>query len=94
MQKNPENEEIIDGRRIHLMPKVELNATWIGNERLKTQLAAAWLVAAKGDRPMNPVVVGPPGCGKTTLVAAMVKEMKQDLYIFQCTMDTRAEDLL
>lgn len=92
----PQNLEdrIIDGCKIHLMPKVELEGDWVGNDGLMRQLAAAWLVTGEGDRPMNPVIVGSPGCGKTSLVAAMAKELKKDLYIFQCTMDTRPEDLL
>ncbi len=91
---NNENFKTIDGCKIYLMPKVELEGQWVGNESLMRQLAAAWLVTGDGDRPMNPVIVGSPGCGKTSLVAAMAKELHQDLYIFQCTMDTRPEDLL
>ncbi len=89
-----QDEVLINGRKIHLMPKVDLKAKWIGNGRLATQLKAAWLVTHYDDRPMNPVIVGSPGCGKTTLVAALAAELQLDLYIFQCTMDTRAEDLL
>jgi MoxR-like ATPase len=38
--------------------------------------------------------VGQPGVGKTTLAMAATQERKQDLYIYQCTADTRPEDLL
>lgn len=93
MQQN-EKVKTIDGCKIHLMPQVELEGNWVGNDSLLRQLGAAWHVTGKGDRPMNPVIVGSPGCGKTSLVAAMAKKEKQDLYIFQCTMDTRPEDLL
>ena len=35
-----------------------------------------------------------PGVGKTTLAMAAADARKQELYIFQCTADTRPEDLL
>ena len=91
----PENEKlIINGREIELMPEVAIDNTWVGNGRVEKQLAAAWLTVHSDDRPMNPLIVGRPGSGKTTLVAAMAKIIKRPLYIFQCTMDTRPEDLV
>ena len=38
--------------------------------------------------------MGKPGVGKTTLAYAAAKRIDRDVYIFQCTMDTRPEDLL
>jgi MoxR-like ATPase len=38
--------------------------------------------------------VGAPGIGKTTLGIAGAHRRKQELYIYQCTADTRPEDLL
>jgi len=35
-----------------------------------------------------------PGIGKTTLGMAAARARKQELYIYQCTADTRPEDLL
>ncbi|HNV71822.1 MAG TPA: AAA family ATPase, partial [Candidatus Ozemobacteraceae bacterium] len=61
---------------------------------LEQKLEAAWLRVDETDVPMNPVVVGPPGCGKTSLIAAMAQKRNQPLYIYQCTMDTRPEDLI
>jgi MoxR-like ATPase len=46
------------------------------------------------DSPLSPRIVGHPGVGKTTLAMAATQERKQDLYIYQCTADTRPEDLL
>ena len=43
---------------------------------------------------MTPRLIGPPGIGKTALGMAATKIRKQPLYIYQCTSDTRPEDLL
>ena len=43
---------------------------------------------------MNPRVIGRPGIGKTTLAYAVAREYTEDVFIFQCTVDTRPEDLL
>ena len=58
------------------------------------QLLAAWLVIDKDDIPLNPRIIGKPGVGKTTLAYAAGKSLGKDVYIYQCTMDTRPEDLL
>jgi MoxR-like ATPase len=58
------------------------------------QLLAAWSVVDARDVPMNPRLLGKPGVGKTTLAYAAGRARKQDVYIFQATMDTRPEDLL
>lgn len=92
----------IDGREIFLMHPDKLEVNWIGQEKLQMQLEASWLTvtghnktdSCDNDVPMNPVIVGPPGYGKTSLIASVAKKMQQPLYIFQCTMDTRPEDLV
>ncbi len=58
------------------------------------QLAACWLVVDEQDQPLTPRLVGVPGIGKTALAMAAAKIRQQPLYIFQCTADTRPEDLL
>ncbi|TAJ25044.1 MAG: ATPase, partial [Nitrospirae bacterium] len=55
---------------------------------------ACWLVIDAKDLPLSPRITGHPGIGKTTLAMAGARERKQDIYIFQCTADTRPEDLL
>lgn len=72
----------------------EFNFQWVGQADVLEQLLAAWLVIDKSDIPLNPRLIGKPGVGKTTLAYAAAKKIKKSVYIFQCTMDTRPEDLL
>jgi MoxR-like ATPase len=84
----------ISGVRLHLSPPVELDQQWIGQSEILDQLLACWLVVAAEDLPLSPRLTGPPGVGKTTLAMAAARRRNQPLYIFQCTADTRPEDLL
>src|SRR6202044_3757166 len=52
------------------------------------------LVVDDKDLPLTPRLIGTPGIGKTTLAMAGAASRKQELYINQCTADTRPEDLL
>lgn len=67
---------------------------WIGQQEVLDQLLAAWFVLDADDMPLNPRLIGKPGVGKTTLAYAAARQLKKEIYIFQCTMDTRPEDLL
>ncbi len=91
-----EHETIINiqGVEIALGFPDELNFQWIGQKDVLDQLLAAWLVIDPLDTPLNPRLVGKPGVGKTTLAYAAAKTIHKNVYIFQCTMDTRPEDLL
>lgn len=84
----------IQGVEIALGFPDEFNFEWIGQKDVLDQLLAAWLVIDEKDIPLNPRLIGKPGVGKTTLAYAAAKKMKKEVYIFQCTMDTRPEDLL
>lgn len=97
--KRREQEEMekikIDGVELTLSSKDELKINWVGEEDLVRQIFAAWLTVDKDDIPMNPRLVGKPGTGKTTLAYYVSKYiLKKDVYIFQCTVDTRPEDLI
>lgn len=84
----------IQGVEIALGFPDEFDFQWIGQRDVMDQLLAAWLVVDENDIPLNPRLIGKPGVGKTTLAYAAAKEIQKDVYIYQCTMDTRPEDLL
>jgi len=84
----------IQGVEIALGFPDEFKFEWIGQRDVLDQLLAAWLVIDKNDIPLNPRLIGKPGVGKTTLAYAAAKKINKPVYIFQCTMDTRPEDLL
>lgn len=89
-----ENEVVIDGVRLHLASPVDSHQKWIGQQTVLEQVLACWLVVADEDVPLSPRVVGMPGMGKTTLAMAAAQTRGSELYIYQCTADTRPEDLL
>lgn len=84
----------IEGVEIALGFPDNFDFQWIGQQDVMDQLLAAWLVIDKDDIPLNPRIIGKPGVGKTTLAYAAAKSLGKDVYIYQCTMDTRPEDLL
>jgi MoxR-like ATPase len=53
-----------------------------------------WLQLSPNEPPLNPRIVGEPGLGKTTLACAAAHRLGRSVYLFQCTMDTRPEDLV
>ena len=69
---------IVDGVSLRLAQPITSSQEWIGGRETLTQLLACWLVLDES-------------AGGTMSGA---RERKQDLYFFQCTADTRPEDLL
>jgi MoxR-like ATPase len=84
----------IDGVHLHLSQPHDDSAQWIGQGEILKQLLACWLVVNDRDLPLTPRLVGTPGIGKTALGMAGAKVLGRPLYIYQCTADTRPEDLL
>jgi MoxR-like ATPase len=87
----------IDGVELRLALPDEMPILAVGSESVKDQLRACWLSAPKasaGEMPLSPRVLGPPGVGKTTVAFTVGREFSEEVYIFQCTSDTRPEDLL
>jgi MoxR-like ATPase len=84
----------LDGVTLHLGRPVTSEHQWVGQAESLRSLLACWLVVSEQDLPLAPRVIGPPGIGKTTLASAAARSRGQDLYIYQCTSDTRPEDLL
>ena len=84
----------VGGVTLFLSPPDQSRQEWIGQTEALEQLLACWLVVAEEDFPLSPRITGLPGMGKTTLATAAARLRKQDLYILQCTADTRPEDLL
>jgi len=84
----------INGIQLQLADPHQLESNWIGQGEILKQLLACWLVVNEKDLPLSPRLVGPPGIGKTALAMAATQHRQQELYIYQCTADTRPEDLL
>jgi MoxR-like ATPase len=84
----------IDGVRLKLSPSHDAAGEWIGQHEILRQLLACWLVVDQRDLPLTPRLCGVPGIGKTALGMAGARVRSQPLYVYQCTADTRPEDLL
>ncbi|MEX5214125.1 MAG: AAA family ATPase [Nitrospiraceae bacterium] len=85
---------IVEGVTLHLAQPLFREQQWIGERDILKQLLACWLVVDPKDLPLSPRLTGPPGIGKTTLAMSAAKERKQQVFVYQCTADTRPEDLL
>jgi MoxR-like ATPase len=84
----------IEGVRLKLSQPHAAVGQWIGQREILQQLLACWIVVDDQDLPLTPRLIGTPGIGKTALGMAAAREREQPLFIYQCTADTRPEDLL
>jgi MoxR-like ATPase len=85
---------VFDGVELRLAQPYDGEGQWIGQQELLMQLLACWLTVDDADLPLTPRLIGSPGVGKTQLAIAAARLQKRPLYIYQCTADTRPEDLL
>ena len=86
--------KVVDGVELRLSHPDTTECMWVGQQELKDQLQACWLVVDEEDTPLSPRLIGLPGIGKTTLAIATARELEKEVFVFQCTADTRPEDLL
>ncbi len=93
-QQHKTNNTVIDGVTLNLSKPDPTKSEWIGQKEILKQILACWIVVSEKDIPLSPRIIGMPGIGKTTLGMVAALERKQPLYIYQCTSDTRPEDLL
>ena len=93
-QHNVNKNTVIDGITLALSKPDTTKPEWIGQAEVLRQVLACWMVISDKDLPLSPRIIGMPGIGKTTLGMVAALERKQPLYIYQCTSDTRPEDLL
>jgi len=84
----------INGVTIYLEEPITHDAVWIAQEEPFQDLIASWMILHADDRILSPVLVGPPGSGKTTLGIVAAKELNRPLYIMNCIAGMTAEDLL
>ena len=84
----------INGVDLVLAPPDDHESEWIDFGYSLQRLEAAWLRLSPNEPPLNPRIVGEPGLGKTTLACAAARRLGRPVYLFQCTMDTRPEDLV
>lgn len=84
----------VDGVDLKLAHPYESPGDWIGQNEILRQLLACWITVDASDLPLTPRLLGSPGVGKTQLAIAAAKQQGVPLYIYQCTADTRPEDLL
>ena len=89
----PKNVEI-NGVKLDLSLPNSSQGRWIGQQEILRQVLACWLVVDDDDLPLTPRLIGTPGIGKTALAMAAAQTRNQELFIYQCTADTRPEDLL
>ncbi len=85
----------IDNIDVILSSPDTLETNWQGQDDIIRQIVASWITVDEKDIALTPRIVGKPGTGKTSVAYHVGKNiMKQDVYIFQCSMDTRPEDLI
>jgi MoxR-like ATPase len=89
-----ENSVILDDVKIFLRSPDLPDSFWVGQKEVFRLLTAAWMKTHAYDRIMTPILIGAPGCGKTTLACTVAAQFELPVYLINCTSDIRPEDLL
>lgn len=84
----------IDGVRVTLAQPIEASVHWIGQDLIAGLLLASWLRVHPDDQALTPILVGPPGVGKTTLALHCAAQFGRPVYIQNMTSDTTPQDLV
>ena len=92
--KKKENEVIIAEVKVTLTNEDVTEYEWVGQQESVRLLTAAWLKVHPKDRFMTPVLIGPPGSGKTALACTVARKFGKKTFIMNCTSDMKPEDLL
>ena len=85
---------LVQGVPLVLASPDDHESEWIDYNDYALLLQAAWVRLSRVEPPLNPRLIGEPGLGKTTLARAVAAHLGRPVHIFQCTVDTRPEDLL
>lgn len=84
----------INNVELFLTEPDNLDMSAVGLHDVQQQIEACWLTLEDNELPLVPRLLGRPGVGKTTLAYSVAKKLNKEAFIFQCTMDTRPEDLI
>jgi len=83
------------GKVIHLCQPIELQekVIWRGQQETYGKLLASWISTNPRDPPLNPLLLGPSGMGKTTLAMAVAQDYGRPLFMMNCQGDMEPNDL-
>jgi MoxR-like ATPase len=100
VQKNGNGFEIPEifhykGKIIHLCQPIELKekVIWRGQDEMYGKLVASWISNNPRDPPLNPLLLGPSGMGKTTLAMAVAQDYDRPFFMMNCQGDMEPNDL-
>ncbi len=83
------------GKIIHLCQPIELveKVVWRGQHEPFGKLLASWISNNPRDPPLNPLLLGPSGMGKTTMAMAVAQDYGRPLFMMNCQGDMEPNDL-
>jgi len=83
------------GKVIHLCQPIDLKekVLWRGQREAYGKLLASWISNNSRDPPLNPLLLGPSGMGKTTLAMAVAQDYGRPIFMMNCQGDMEPNDL-